>query len=278
MPGEQEQTNSQTDQQAQNQEQNLETGSPSSTILTEKPTETDEEKAAREEREAAETPEEKAAREAQEAETPEEKAAREAREAETPEEKAAREAEEARAALFGAPAEGEEYAIEGLPEGMSIDTDALAAITPIARELNLSSQGLSKIAGVYATAVLPGVTEKVTGALQQDISAQHAAWATEATTLVEGGKDADGNDVAPDKLFDGKKIGEVRQVSAKALDRFGGPEFREFLETTGLGNHPAMLKMAYQVGKAIAEDNTFERGGPPSSAPKSRTEKYYPST
>ena len=176
----------------------------------------------------------------------------------TEEEKAAAEAQ---AKLYGAP-EGD-YEVTDLPEGMEIDKDALAVVTPIAKELNLSNEGFNKLAGVYAEKIIPGVQAKVTEGIEREVAAKHAEWAGEAQTMI-----------AEDPVFKGKKLAEVQQMSAKTLDRFFGEEMRQFLAETGLGNHPAMVKGMYLIGTQIAEDTTFERGGP-SAAPKSRTEKFY---
>lgn len=178
----------------------------------------------------------------------------------TDEEKAA---EEARSALYGAP---EEYEVSGLPEGMSIDKEALDLVTPIAKELNLSNEGFNKLTGVYANDILPKVTQQVVDSLEGDIRETQTQWAAQAEESVR-----------TDPVFESKPMAQVQQVAAKALDKFGGTEFREFLQTTGLGNHPAMVKMAYLVGSTISEDTTFERGGA-TDTPKSRTDKYYGST
>ena len=176
----------------------------------------------------------------------------------TEEEKAAKEAHDK---LFGAP-EGD-YEISGLPDDMEIDKAALEAVTPVAKELGLSNEGFSKLANVYATQVMPKVVDGVVDNLQKDISAQHATWATESLALVKA-----------DPVFAGKPLTEVQSLAAKSLDRFGGPEFRKFLDDTGLGNHPAMMKFAYMAGTMLSEDTTFERGGKAPSE-KARTEKYY---
>ena len=147
------------------------------------------------------------------------------------------EVETERAKLFGAP-EGE-YEIAGLPEGTVIDTDAMAVFTPIAKELGLSNEGAAKLVGVYAEQILPKVSEQVVDGLQRDIAAQHAAWAGETIELVK-----------TDAMFEGKSLSEVQQVAAKALDRFGGEDLREFLNTTGLGNYPGLMKFAYAAGSA----------------------------
>lgn len=181
---------------------------------------------------------------------------------ETDEQKAEREGKEAEhAKLFGAP-EGD-YEVTGLPEGMAVDKVALEVFTPVAKELGLSNEGMSKVVSVYAEKVLPIVTQQVVDGIQQDVVATHAQWATETNEMLK-----------TDAAFEGKKLSEVQQVAAKTLDRFGGPDFRSFLEETGIGNHPAMVKMAYLVGTAISEDTTFERGN---TAPKPKTsvEKFY---
>jgi hypothetical protein len=166
----------------------------------------------------------------------------------------------ANAALFGAPEAS--YEITGLPEGVTVDTEALAAFEPIAKELGLSNEGMSKVAAAY-TQILPQVEARIVDALQSDIAAQQASWANDTIEAVK-----------TNPVFEGKPLADVQAVAAKALDRFGSPEFRQFLADTGLGNNPEMMKFAYQAGSKIAEDNTFERGGTP-PVTKSRTEKYY---
>lgn len=176
----------------------------------------------------------------------------------TPEEQTAA---DAKAALFGAP-DGD-YEISGLPEGTVIDTDALAALTPIAKELGLSNDGASKLANIYAEQ-LPRITQGVTDQILASHAATTKGWADEAVEAVK-----------TDTAFGGKPLPEVQAIAAKALDRFGGTEFRQYLADTGLGNHPAMVKAMFLAGSAIAEDTTFERGSnvPPT---KTREEKYYP--
>ena len=179
----------------------------------------------------------------------------------TPEEAAAT---AAHAELFGVP-EGT-YEIAGLPEGTVIDTATLSAVEPVARELGLSNAGMSKLAAVYADKVVPALTEQVTNQILAQSAATTQGWATETIEAVR-----------TDAAYGGKPLAEVQAIAAKALDRFGGPEFREYLKDTGLGNHPAMMRAMFLAGSAIAEDTTFERGSnvPPK---KTREEKYYPAT
>jgi len=196
----------------------------------------------------------------------------------TDEEKA-RDAE--RETMFGAPAEGETYQIEGLPEGTEIDTEALEAITPVARQLGLSNKGLSTIAGVYAEKVLPGVAAKVVEQLNKDVLDRRAEWETEARDLIAGKGEPLKNAAGEVVGFDGKAMGQVQQIAAKALDRLAPQGFREWLDETGLGVHPQMIAFAYNAGKAIAEDRDVEpvdRGGKKKSGdgrPMTDASKFY---
>lgn len=168
-----------------------------------------------------------------------------------------------RAAFYGAPEGDAAYEISGLPEGVEIDAEALAVVSPIAKELGLSNEGLSKIAGVYAEKVLPSVIDRVNTELQAGIVATRAEWAQQAMEAIK-----------TDPVYEGKGLADVRKVAAKAIDRFGGEDFRKYLDETGLGDNPAMLRLAYGVGSQIAEDTTFERGGT-TTTPKTSVEKFY---
>ena len=164
-------------------------------------------------------------------------------------------ADAARDALFGAP-DGD-YEITGLPEGTVIDTAALEAIVPVAKQLNLSNEGLSKLAATYTESILPGVTQQVTDTIMAQAEAQRADWGKAAIDLIK-----------TDPAFGGAPLKDVQAASAKAIERFGGTELRQYLDDTGLGNHPAMVKAFFLAGSAISEDTTFERGNTAPNTPQ----------
>jgi hypothetical protein len=68
-------------------------------------------------------------------------------------------------------------------------------------------------------------------------------------TLVKGWAD----EVKTDKDIGGDKLAENLGVAKKALD-LGPPELKALLNESGLGNHPAVVKWAIAVGKALSED------------------------
>ncbi len=52
----------------------------------------------------------------------------------------------------------------------------------------------------------------------------------------------------------GPRYEENLAKAVRAADVFGGPELRDLLEETGLGNHPVIVKTFYQIGRATGED------------------------
>jgi hypothetical protein len=189
----------------------------------------------------------------------------------TDEEKAADEA--AKAAhdeLFGAPAEDAEYEIEGLPEGMTIDKEALDAVAPTFRELGLSNKGASKVAGIYAEKVLPHVEKQVMTGIEQNIITQRKEWEDAAVDAVKTNGAELKNAAGEALTFDGLPMEKVRAVAAKALDQIAPQGFREWLKETGLSVHPQMVAFAYQAGKRLAEDTEIEAHDNPGSKPDER--------
>lgn len=182
-------------------------------------------------------------------------------------------ADEAKAALFGAPEGDAGYELEGLPEGTVVDKEALEAVTPTFKELGLSNAGASKVASIYAEKVLPRVAEQFKTDLETKIVDQRTEWQGETLKAIKG--EVELKTTTGDKIdFGGAGVKQVTQIAAKALDRVAPAGFREFLDETGLGQHPAMVAFAFKVGQMIAEDQDFQGGGG-DAKPKSRTEKFY---
>lgn len=130
----------------------------------------------------------------------------------------------------GAP---EKYAFTA-PEGQELDTSALAQFEPVARELNLTQEQAQKLVDVYPK-VLAGVQQQQAESWQK----QTEDWA--AT-------------VKADKDIGGDKLASNLGAAQRAIDTFGTKELKEYLDGTGLGNHPELVKFCIKVGKGMAED------------------------
>lgn len=117
-------------------------------------------------------------------------------------------------------------------EGQELDKEAVAAFEPIARELGLSNEQAQKIVDVYGSTIMPQIMKQ-----------QNEAWQKQTTEWAETVK-AD------------KELGTVESIgnAQKAMDQFGTPELKQYLNDSGLGNHPELFRIFSRIGKAMSED------------------------
>lgn len=120
-------------------------------------------------------------------------------------------------------------------EGVELDQEALKDFEPLARELNLNNEQAQKLVDMYGTKLLPMVQKQQAEAWQK----QTEGWA---------------ESVKADKEIGGDKLTSSISTAQRALETFGTPELKEYLNTTGLGNHPELIKVFVKVGKAMSED------------------------
>ncbi|EHP6080508.1 peptidase [Escherichia coli] len=121
-------------------------------------------------------------------------------------------------------------------EGAELDTEALKDFEPLARELNLNQEQAQKLVDMYGTKLLPMVQKQQAEAWQK----QTEGWA---------------ESVKADKEIGGDKLNSNLSAAQRALEQFGTPELKEYLNGTGLGNHPELVKTFIRIGKAMSEDN-----------------------
>lgn len=138
----------------------------------------------------------------------------------------------------GAP---EKYEFKATAEGQDLDAEALATFEPVARELGLSQEQAQKLVDIYGKDIVPKLEQKQAEAWQQ----QTEQW---------------GNDVRADKEIGGDKLTANIGMAQKALDQFGTPELRTYLEQTGLGNHPDLVRCFMKIGKSMGEDSMVMAG------------------
>ncbi|EPM8368375.1 peptidase [Enterobacter hormaechei] len=124
-------------------------------------------------------------------------------------------------------------------EGQELDTAALEQFEPIARELNLTNEQAQKMVDLYGTKIMPMVQQQQAEAWQKTTE----QWAA---------------DVKADKEIGGDKLTTNLSAAQRALDLFGTPELKEYLEVTGLGNHPDLVKTFVKIGKAMSEDGMVD--------------------
>lgn len=130
-----------------------------------------------------------------------------------------------------------------MPEGVELDGKAAEEFSAIAKELKLSQADAQRIADVASK-------------MQQQQAETHVAtvkgWAEQCKT---------------DKEFGGDNLEQNMSVARRAIDTFGSPELKALLNTSGMGNHPEVVRFAFKAGKAISEDS-FVRSGSRAPTPE----------
>lgn len=149
-----------------------------------------------------------------------------------------------------APEAAVEYKFEA-PEGVELNQDDLAEFTAIAKELKLPADGAKKLVDIAAKREI---------ARAEAFAKQVEEW---------------GNSVKADK-----ELGtpEALATAKKTIDTFGTPELRDLLNSTGMGNHPEVIRLALKIGKAISEDTIVSGRGDGKTPPRDTASILYGNT
>jgi hypothetical protein len=123
-----------------------------------------------------------------------------------------------------------------MPDGISMDKDLLAEVTPLFRDAKLSPAQAQVVADAYM--------QNQTKAIEAHNN-QVKAWAAEAKA---------------DKEFGGPKFAENMGAARKAFTEFGSERALQIFDTYGLGNNPEVLRMFVRIGKAMGEGGTILGG------------------
>tara|TARA_Y100001951_G_C11281785_1_gene265868 strand:- start:789 stop:1412 length:624 start_codon:yes stop_codon:yes gene_type:complete len=145
----------------------------------------------------------------------------------------------------------EEYSVFDLPEDFSFNEETLSDYHTFAKENKLTQEQAQR--GVNMVAKMK--------------EAEMAQWVEQQKSWVD--------DAKSDAEYGGEKFDENISIAVKARDSFGTPEFNEMLDSSGLGNHPEMIRFLNRVGKAISEDSVVVGGA--NTTEKTREAVLYPS-
>lgn len=139
-----------------------------------------------------------------------------------------------------------------MPDGFTADQAMMDLATPVFKEHRLSPGQAQAVADLYA---------KVT----RDQVEKHMA-------TVNGWKERAKTDKAfnEDGGYD-KNLG----LAHKGFHAYGNEELLQVFDTYGLGDHPAVLRMFRDIGKAVSETGTI--GGDAATGQRSTADILYPS-
>lgn len=122
-----------------------------------------------------------------------------------------------------------------LPENSLLDANAVERISAYAKQKGLDNTQAQML------------LERESEAVSTFRAEQEAALKAKATEWKE--------ELKRDKEFGGEAFTKNAELAMRALKQYADPEFVEVLESTGLGNHPALVKMLCRIGKARGEDS-----------------------
>lgn len=143
-----------------------------------------------------------------------------------------------------------------MPDGVEVDQALLDELGPEFKELGLTTAQAQKLA------------DKFIASQQAKAEKQGEAW---ANTI---GKWAD--DAKADKEIGGDKWDGTVSASRRAVDTLGTPALKEYLNASGGGNHPELIRFMAKVGSMIKEDSPAG-GGDGGSKPAEPAHLLFPS-
>ena len=144
----------------------------------------------------------------------------------------------------GAPEAYEDFT---LPEGMEMDVEILGEFKNLAKELNIPQAKAQQLIDFQSQ-----LASKQAELYQAAVTKQAKDWAAE---------------IKSDPEIGGENYDKSVASAIKVIQSFGDPALTELLNTSGLGNHPALFKFCHRISAAISEDK-FVMPGSQTDAPK----------
>ena len=183
--------------------------------------------------------------------------------AKTPEENAALKAEhdakkpaEAKAddPLAKVPEDGK-YTLT-MPDGVELDGELAEALGPEFKELGLTHAQAQKLVDKYI-----GIQQARAGKQSEEFGATIAGWADTAKKDPEIG---------------GTKWDGTVQTAQRAVKALGNDALRDYLNASGAGNHPEVIRFMAKAGALIAEDNPASGGAEGKGKPAEAAYTLFP--
>lgn len=137
-------------------------------------------------------------------------------------------------------------------DGVKVDETRLQALKDLAQANGWSNETTQAVANLGADMVK---------ATKQAHADQVSRWTEDAKA---------------DKEFGGEAFDANLATANKALDTIATKEFSDFLKTSGLSNHPEMIRAMLKVAKLTNED-TLVTGAPTSGDATALEKRMYPS-
>ncbi|MCC6863269.1 MAG: hypothetical protein IT544_00470 [Rhodobacteraceae bacterium] len=143
-----------------------------------------------------------------------------------------------------------------MPEGVEVDQALLDAVSPDFKELGLTQKQAQTLADKFIAAQ----TKKGEEA--------QASWSKTLTDWVDQAK--------ADPEIGGANWDGTVKVATQLVGRFGNEAFCEYLNASGAGNHPEMIRFMAKVGAVIGEDRPANPANPGKTVARDTAAILYP--
>jgi len=127
-----------------------------------------------------------------------------------------------------------------MPEGVEVDQGLLDAISPEFKAAGLTTRQAQTLA------------EKFIAYRKGEVEAQEQRWGETVAGWFDAAK--------ADKEMGGDNWDATVASAQRAIQKLGTPALRDYMEATGGGNHPELIRFASRVGALLREDSP-PRGG-----------------
>lgn len=143
-----------------------------------------------------------------------------------------------------------------MPEGIEVDQALVDALGPEFKDLKLTTKGAQRLADKFIE--IQTGREKARG----------EAWGTTVAGWVDTAK--------ADKEMGGDKWDGTVNTAVRAINTLGTPALKEYLEASGGGNHPELIRFMAKVGSLIKEDTPAQGGAEGAGKPVDHASLMFP--
>jgi hypothetical protein len=143
-----------------------------------------------------------------------------------------------------------------MPEGVKVDQELLDELSPEFKAAGLTSRQAQAL------------TDKFIAKQTERAKAQGETWANTVTGWVDAAKN--------DPEIGGPKWDASVSDARRAVNTLGTPALRDYLEASGGGNHPELIRFMAKVGATIKEDNPAAGGAGGTGRPVDTAHRLFP--
>lgn len=159
-----------------------------------------------------------------------------------------------------------------LPEGFVADTDLMKNFSDKLAKFEVSSKADHKAMQEFGQELINEYTANMEKAAKGFADSQKSAW----DDIQKGWNTT----LQADTELGGANLEKTKQNINRVIGRFGGTqqeiaEFKQFVDETGLGNHPTLVRYFSRMGSFLSEGKMVPAVKPVPSTPAKGPERFY---